>query len=347
MSNRKYLPTIVVFCLLFVTYTASGVAQTLQESGAVSWTVPREKRVRVIIDSDAANESDDQAVISYALLSPALIHRGLVAAHFRPHPRSPIQSAEASMEASYEEIHALLRLMKLEGCVPVRRGSPVPFPDAAEPPHSEGADLIIEEAMRDDPHPLFVIFLGPLTDLAAAYAKSPVIAKRLTAVWIGGGAYPSGGPNYNQDNDLIAAQLVMESDIPLWQIPLPVYHRARFGLAEVERKVGRQGKLGRFLFERVLRFMNLFPPLTEFFQFADLPAVGVVLQQPWFGDFEIRARPSLGDDGYYKPNRKERTIRVLKSFDQRATLEDFFAKLAAFASGEIKPRCGDESDMAH
>ncbi len=52
---------------------------------------------------------------------------------------------------------------------------------------SEGSSLIIEEAMKDDPRPLYVLFLGPLTDLAAAYLQEPRIANRLTAIWIGGG----------------------------------------------------------------------------------------------------------------------------------------------------------------
>ena len=40
------------------------------------------RRRRVIIDTDAKNEADDQFAIVHALLSPSLEVRGLVAAHF-------------------------------------------------------------------------------------------------------------------------------------------------------------------------------------------------------------------------------------------------------------------------
>jgi len=314
------------------------------------WSVPESKQIRVIIDSDTACEADDQAVIAYALLSPALDVRGLVAAHFRPLPFPSLRHPPAAetRDASYNEMHNVLRVMDLEGCLPVRRGAAVPFTDVNSPVDSEGADLIIQEALRDDPRPLFVVFQGPLTDLAAAYVKNPRIAERLTAVWIGGAAYPKGGLEYNQDGDRIAANIVMESDIPLWQLPTPVYMLARFGMAELAEKVGRQGKLGQFLFDRVQRFQSVFPFGTEFFQYADLPAIGVLLQQPWMADFEEMPAPSIGSDGYYVHGGKNRAIRVFRSYDQRAVLEDFFAKLGAFAKGDLQPRCGaEEAVPAH
>ena len=39
-------------------------------------------RRRVIINTDAKNEADDQFAIVHALLSPSLEVRGLIAAHF-------------------------------------------------------------------------------------------------------------------------------------------------------------------------------------------------------------------------------------------------------------------------
>lgn len=329
--------------LCSLTVTAETVGQQGGSSAlqlpAPQWSVSAQKQVRLIIDSDAANETDDQVVIAHALLSPTFIVRGLVAAHFSPHSASPVGSVEESMEASYQEMGNLLRIMGLEGCFPVRRGAASPSTDPALGVHSPGADLIIQEALADDARPLFVVFLGPLTDLAAAYLKEPGIAKRLTAVWIGGAAYPEGGPEYNQDGDRLAARIVMESDIRLWQLPRPVYRLARFGMAEAAEKIGRQGELGRFLFSRIDRFVSRFPPLTEFFQFSDDGAVVVLLQQPWIGDFDELPAPSITARGYYELNRENRPIRVYRSFDQRAGLEDLFAKLAAFARGELAPRC--------
>lgn len=67
------------------------------------------------------------------------------------------------------------------------------LPDAATPVPSEGSQLIISEAMKEDPRPLYVAFLGPLTDMASALLEEPAIAERnVIVVWIGGADWPMG-----------------------------------------------------------------------------------------------------------------------------------------------------------
>ncbi|MDC9481832.1 nucleoside hydrolase-like domain-containing protein, partial [Clostridioides difficile] len=41
--------------------------------------------------------------------------------------------------------------------------------DELTPEISEGAEFIIKEALKEDERPLFVLFLGGITDLASAY----------------------------------------------------------------------------------------------------------------------------------------------------------------------------------
>jgi inosine-uridine nucleoside N-ribohydrolase len=47
------------------------------------------RKRRVIIDTDAKNEADDQFAIVHGLLSPTLDVRGLIAAHFGTGPGPP------------------------------------------------------------------------------------------------------------------------------------------------------------------------------------------------------------------------------------------------------------------
>src|SRR5690348_16864130 len=116
------------------------------------------RRRRVIIDTDAKNEADDQFAIVHALLSPSLDVRGLIPAHFGS------RRSDRSMEESREEIDLLLRLLDL--AVPVANGAASALPDETTPRDSPGARLIIEESRL--PGPLYVAFLGPLTDMASA-----------------------------------------------------------------------------------------------------------------------------------------------------------------------------------
>ena len=78
--------------------------------------------------------------------------------------------------------------------------------------------LIIEEAMKDDPAPLYIAFLGPLTDMASALLLCPEIAeKNVRVIWIGGRDWPSGGWEFNLQNDVHAANVVFRSKVELWQ----------------------------------------------------------------------------------------------------------------------------------
>ncbi len=82
----------------------------------VLFDIPDYKKVRVIIDTDAACEADDPFAIVHALLSPKLIVRGIAAEHF---------AVAHSMEDSYEEIRTILHAMDLD--VPVFKGQKGPL----------------------------------------------------------------------------------------------------------------------------------------------------------------------------------------------------------------------------
>jgi inosine-uridine nucleoside N-ribohydrolase len=125
--------------------------------------IPDGKKIRLIINTDAKNEADDQFAIVHALLTPRFLIKGIIAAHFGE------RRTTASMQESYNEVVKLLELMNLTQQIPVRKGAAKAISDERTPAMSEGAELIIREALSGDPHPLYVIFLGPLTDLASAY----------------------------------------------------------------------------------------------------------------------------------------------------------------------------------
>ena len=145
-----------------------------------AFKVPQEKMVRVITDTDAKNEADDQFAIVQALLSPKFDNVGLIAAHFGVgvHPDS--------MERSYRELEVIMDKLGFEKDI-LYHGAPNPLPAPNVPVDSEGARLIMEEAMKDDVRPLYITFMGPLTDIASAYLMEPRIAERVTVIWIGGG----------------------------------------------------------------------------------------------------------------------------------------------------------------
>lgn len=289
---------------------------------AFLYEVPDYKKVRVIVDTDAACEADDPFAIAHALLSPKMMVKAIVAEHF---------AVEGSMERSYRAMQTLVDKMGVEANL--LRGEEYPL---EEKEVSEGVQFIIDEARREDSHPLFVLCLGALSNIARALRLAPDIAPRMTVVTIGGQSYHTLGAPYrefNFGNDVKAANEVLASAVPLWQIPNSAYGSIRVGLAELQQKVYPMGEAGKYLFEQMVEY-NLGPNAHwtpgESWSLGDSPAVAMVLD-PSAGTKVSRPAPIVLEDTSYKENPDGRTIQVFEHVDSRFVLEDFFAKLALFA----------------
>ena len=282
-------------------------------------------RRRIIIDTDAKNEADDQFAVVHALLSPSLDVRGIVAAHFGT--RSP-----SSMLDSRAEVDLLLELMDRTGSVTVANGADRALPDPHTPLPSPGSRLIIDEALASDDR-LFIAFLGPLTDMASALLEEPAIAERdIVVVWVGGPPYgdvvPVHWPEFNLGNDIHAANVVFDSDLTVWQVPMSVYSMVAVGYAELEARVRPCGRLGEYLVDQTVAFNEAHVPVAmELRSLGDSPAIGVVMNQ-WGAIWRDRPRPTFTPDGAMAPRSdRARTVRVCESVDVRWLLEDMFHKL--------------------
>ena len=137
------------------------------------FAVPEQKQVRMLISTDAKNEADDQFAIAHHLMTPKFDVRCIIPAHFE----TPFRNTGTSCQASLDEVHLVLKLMDLEGICPVEKGADGPLPDEWSPMDSPGARLIIREAMRDDPRPLYIACQGTLTDIASAILLEPEICR--------------------------------------------------------------------------------------------------------------------------------------------------------------------------
>ncbi|MBB2747337.1 UNVERIFIED_ORG: inosine-uridine nucleoside N-ribohydrolase [Microbispora rosea subsp. rosea] len=294
------------------------------------------RRRRVIINTDAKNEADDQYAIVHALLSPSLDIRGVIPAHFGQRPGRSLRS----MEDSRVEVDLLLKYLGMQDQVRVENGAPFPMPAVNIPVPSPGAELIIEEALRDDAEgPLYVAFFGPLTDMASALLMEPRIAERdIIVVWIGGPGYdadPFPGPEFNLSNDVVAANMVFRSTLTVWQVPRSAYATTAVGYAELDEKVAPCGPLGRYLVDQLVEWNERFAndPM-EYRALGDSPAVAVIIN-PSAGQYIERPAMGFNYDCTYDSTAQYRPIRVYQTIDSRFMLEDFFAKLHQFARSQF------------
>lgn len=285
------------------------------------FSVQEKKRIRVIVDTDAACEADDQFAIVHALLTPRFIVKGIIAEQFSG------RNDDNSVDRSYNEIQKLLKLMNIDG-ITVAKGCRKSLESELDAPDSEGVQLIIEEALRDDDKPLFVLCQGAITNVAAAVNRCPEIAYRMTVIWIGGGFYPDGGWEFNLLNDYHAANVVFKSAVTLWQVPMDCYTTMRVGYAELQHKVMPCGEIGKYLFRQMVELgLQMDWVAGEGWSLGDSPAVGIALYHDC-GRYEMRPAPIVNEKGNYIGAVDRHIIRVYHEIDSRYILEDLFAKLA-------------------
>jgi len=308
------------------------------------YEVPEKKRIRVIIDTDCNCEADDQYAVAHALMTPKFDVKGIIAEHYGN------LFDEDSAKKSFQEVEKLTNLMGLSGKIKIFRGCPCELDNEKIFIESEGSRFIIEEAMKDDTRPLFVANQGALTNLASAYLMEPKIANKLTAIWIGGGIYPKGGWEFNLCNDINAANIIMDSQIELWQVPMNVYSMIKVSFAVLYEKVYACGELGKYLIENMMRVnfrFNEFDfesiigknqmstaakaaayPSGESWQLGDSPVVGLMMTDH-AGHYTMVGAPRFNTEtGKYelRPDNLQK-IRVYNYVDSHFILDDFFAKL--------------------
>jgi purine nucleosidase len=306
-------------------------------------------RLRVIIDNDFGGDPDGLFQLAHHIASPAVQIMGIIGSFFPPGTNfgAPDSAAHAC-----RRVNELLAVMRAAGKYPVCEGANAGLRDTFTPVISEGARLIVREAMRSDPGlPLFVTCGAGLTDVASAYLMEPEISKRLTLVWIGGCDYAAPSPpprqplEYNLAMDIKAAQVVFNiSDIPLWQVPVDAYGQALTSHAELTLKVKPRGKTGEYLANTLEAFLDAAQKtgleLGEAYVLGDSPLVLLTALHSAFGrdpsssPYVLRHAPSMNDEGSYTDNPAGRMIRVYTRIDTRLLFEDFFSKLTILETPE-------------
>ena len=291
--------------------------------------IPEYKKIRVIIDTDAACEADDPFAITQALMSSKLIVKGILAEHFKE---------PDSTRRSYDEIKTVLDAMELEVPVFMGQKGPLETDDSVSP----AAQFIIDEANKEaaegpDAGPVYILCQGAITNVAMALRACPQIKEKIIIVWIGThGILNIGKPapfrEFNAGNDITAANEVLQSGAKIWLIPSDVYTTISVTLAELKVKVEPYGKIGHHLYHNMIDY-NLSERAGwtqgESWSLGDSPAIGVAIN-PGCGKFVEAPAPFVNEDTASVSRAGSPVIRVYTSVDSRFILEDFFAKLKLF-----------------
>jgi purine nucleosidase len=296
------------------------------------------ERIRVILDTDANNELDDQHAIAYLLFNGGVFDvEGITV-------NRTFNGGE--VDKHFEEAERVVKLCNLHPQVRVYRGANGNFEEIRGQlgnPSFDGAEavnFIIERARATTGDRLVLLPVGKLTNIALALEKDPSIAEKVRIVWLGSN-YPDPG-EYNQDNDEASMNYILDFDVP-FEIVTVRYGKpsgtdaVRASLEEVKARmpglgprieepvVGRHGEsftsFGDYsvnLFEHI--DLHGDPPSRALF---DMAAVAIVKNPDWAEAKTIPA-PILVDRKWQERPDNQRTVVIWENFDRKGIMDDFY-----------------------
>lgn len=288
--------------------------------------------VDVVLDTDAYNEIDDQFAISYMLRSKDRLHvKGLCAAPFL---NSRSASAADGMEKSYQEILKLLELAEEDDLKSsVYRGSDSFMADEKTPVISDAATYLAELAKEYSPeHPLYIVAIGAITNVASAILMNPDMKENTVIVWLGGhGVHLDHTREFNMYQDVAAARIVFGCGVPLVQLPcggiVDHFVTSRY---ELEHWLLGKNKLCNYLVQNTIEEAESYAkgrPWTRVIW--DVTAVAWLLNddRKFMTDCLIHSPIPEYDDHYGFDNRRH-FIKYVSSIKRDALFADLFEKLS-------------------
>ncbi|MEM7656762.1 MAG: nucleoside hydrolase [Bacteroidota bacterium] len=315
-------------------------SQTDEPSAAT--TSPSE-RMRIILDTDANNELDDQHAIAYLLFNADVFETEGVTVN---------RTRNGGMvDGHLAEAERVIRLCDQFGDFPLLAGANgsfeeiAPSLDQADFDGHEAVNFIIERAKAESDQPLILVPIGKLTNIALALAKAPEIIPNIRIVWLGSN-YPEPG-EYNQDNDTSAMSylLNLELNSPLEMVtvrygkpsgsdavratPDDIETRMAGAGPRVEPAVvGRHGNAHHHFGDYALRLFQEIelhgdPPSRALFDVVAL----AILKHPDWGEKNIIPAPRLVENEWQEQPENPISLLVWENFDSPAILEDFYQSM--------------------
>lgn len=326
--------TLFIACLIFLFSCKSGGNQ--DESSA-----PVSTKIRLIYDTDANNELDDQFALMYLLVNGQVFDLEGVTVN--------ATKSGGNIDQHYEEARRILQLGQRDGQIPLLKGADGSFEAIRAQVENDafdgkaGVDFIIAEANKVHDRELILLAVGKLTNVALALEKDPSIAGKMRVVWLGSN-YPKPG-EYNQDNDTVSMNYVLNTNVPFEMVTVRYGEPSGTDAVKVTQEeinknmpgmgpkiespiTGRHGgKFSNFgdyavsLFEHIDYHGD--PPSRALF---DMVAAAILKNPQWASKREIAA-PILIDNRWEERPENPRKITVWENFDRDAVMMDFYKTL--------------------
>lgn len=317
------------FLLLCIVFTAA--CNPVQK-------VETTQKLKILIDTDANNELDDQHALAYAFLNPDVFDVvGVTVNNTRN---------GSGIQGQYDEAERIIKLFDLSETVPLFKGADKSFEEIAPTINQDkfdgqaAVDFIIQEALKLKDEKLILVPVGKLTNIALAILKEPKIIDKVRVVWLGG-SYPDRG-EYNLENDTTSVNPVIESGVEFDMVTVRYGEASGSAAVSVSRAemnekmkgkgpvssqtiIGRHGgEFNRFgdysvdLYSQAKMYGN--PPSRALF---DMVVLAILKNEKWGQRVEIPA-PKLVGNAWKDQANNSRKISYWENFDRDAIVHDLF-----------------------
>ena len=296
---------------------------------------PADPPVRVVLDTDAFNEVDDQFALAYLLRRPERVR--LEAVHAAPFHNNRSESHEDGMLKSAAEARKVVAMLGLS--TPVVEGSRRTMRGPDDAVESPAADALVEAAGR---RPLTVVAIGAATNVASALVMRPEIKGNLTVCWLGGNSAMPGLPaaeagwlrpaaEFNFAQDPHAARLLFDCGVPLVWFPChPAANTLTTSVPELRADLAPRSEIGRYLTDIVEAHAGEHGNATFAYgkQIWDL-APCLWLTMPDAVQSRVVPAPVLGDGGAWGATDPSRhAVREALVLDRNRAFRDVFEALS-------------------
>ncbi len=295
-------------------------------------------KIKVLFDTDANNELDDQHALAYLLFNGNTFNMDVVTVNATYNG--------GDIQGHFDEAMRVLQLCRLENQIALLKGANGSFKEITanwDPENFDGqeaVDRILSDTKNEE---IVLVAVGKLTNIALALKKDPALAERTRVVWLGSN-YPEPG-EYNQDNDTIAMNYVLNTKIPFEMVTVRYGDPSGSDAVSVTQEeinakmpglgpearttvTGRHGgSFNTFGDYSVSLFKYIDyhgdPPSRPLFDMVAL----AILKNPEWGETRIIPAPVLINNQWVERPQNMRKIKVWENFDKAGILDDFYNSL--------------------
>lgn len=292
----------------------------------------------IILDTDMANEVDDQFALTYLIKSIDKFNlEAITIAPFSKSGYANTLTIEEGIQKSYQTTLEIMDMLNFPYKDKVYKGATKYLSDSEET--NEAVDKIIEIANKNEETTILAI--GAITNIALAIKKDSNIINKIKVIWLGGNSFlTKDNCEFNFRQDIKAVQTLFDSGAKLVVIPCRnVASNLTTTIYELRHYIGDKGIIGNYLCDIFVKCKKQFTksPIDEIGSSKtlwDLSVIAYAINKEWFKE-EMISCPNISNNGLYELSQNSHKVIFVNDLYRNKIYQDFFMKMGC-KHNEIK-----------